>query len=196
MSARALTLVLGERTYELRLSGPGPAGEITLTGRRRGPDGDEVELGEFHGRASVRDGAIEVLGDEGRLRVVVARDAGGVWVSWRGRTAFLRAGAGARSRPPTAASGDEIRAPMTGVLVEVRVAAGDRVAEGATVAVLEAMKMEYRLATPRDGVVREARRRAGERVEMGDLVVALEAGSAGPADGAEGEQRAVRGSAP
>jgi acetyl/propionyl-CoA carboxylase alpha subunit len=45
---------------------------------------------------------------------------------------------------------------MTGKLVEVRVAVGDVVEPDQVVAVIEAMKMEYRLTAPRGGRV-EAR---------------------------------------
>ena len=51
------------------------------------------------------------------------------------------------------AKDDGIRAPMTGKVVEVKVAAGDAVEEGQVVVVLEAMKMEYRLSAPKAGVV-------------------------------------------
>jgi biotin carboxyl carrier protein len=94
-------------------------------------------------------------------------------VGWRGRTAFVERAAATRARPAGTVSRDEVRAPMTGVLVEVRAAPGARVARDETLAVLEAMKMEYRLPAPRDGIVQEIPHRAGDRVELGSVLVRL-----------------------
>ncbi|MFL1381451.1 acetyl/propionyl/methylcrotonyl-CoA carboxylase subunit alpha, partial [Nocardiopsis protaetiae] len=59
-----------------------------------------------------------------------------------------RAGAGA-----AAASGDALVSPMQGTVVKVVAAEGQEVAEGDTVVVIEAMKMEQPLAAHRAGVV-------------------------------------------
>ena len=46
-------------------------------------------------------------------------------------------------------------APMQGTVISVDAKAGDSVAKGQTLAVLEAMKMEHTLRAPRDGVIAE-----------------------------------------
>jgi acetyl/propionyl-CoA carboxylase alpha subunit len=46
-----------------------------------------------------------------------------------------------------------LRAPMPGHVLEVRAAAGQRVATGAVLVVLEAMKMEHSLVAPWAGTV-------------------------------------------
>ena len=51
--------------------------------------------------------------------------------------------------------GDALRAPMPGLVKLVRAAAGDRVAKGQPLLVLEAMKMEHTIAAPHDGTVEE-----------------------------------------
>ncbi|HZR36785.1 MAG TPA: biotin/lipoyl-containing protein [Nevskia sp.] len=48
---------------------------------------------------------------------------------------------------------DRVRAPMPGSLVSVAVKAGQSVARGDTLLVMESMKMETTIAAPRDGVV-------------------------------------------
>jgi len=48
---------------------------------------------------------------------------------------------------------DHVRAPMPGSLVSVAVKAGQSVARGDTLLVMESMKMETTIAAPRDGVV-------------------------------------------
>ena len=83
--------------------------------------------------------------------------------------------------PPEVAAGAEgassdgvILSPMPGRIVAVSVKAGDKVAKGAPLAVLEAMKMEHALTAPFDGVVAEVRAAAGDQVSEGVLLVRLE----------------------
>jgi biotin carboxyl carrier protein len=58
-----------------------------------------------------------------------------------------------------------LRAPMTGLVKEVNVAAGSRVAKGQVVLVMEAMKMDVEVSAPASGVVAEVRVSAGQSVE-------------------------------
>ena len=58
---------------------------------------------------------------------------------------------------------------MPGTVVAVPAATGDRVAEGQTVVVVEAMKMEHRLTAPTAGTV-EVSVRAGEQVRLHQLL--------------------------
>ncbi|MCX7645540.1 MAG: ATP-grasp domain-containing protein [Rhodobacteraceae bacterium] len=74
------------------------------------------------------------------------------------------------------AGGDVVEAPMPGLVKAVFVAAGEAVAAGARLAVLEAMKMEHILAAPRDGVVAEVLAEAGAQVAAGAALIRLEAG--------------------
>ena len=63
---------------------------------------------------------------------------------------------------------------MPGRVVSLAVAAGDRVAKGAPVVTLEAMKMEHGLTAPFDAVVAEAPVSVGQQVTEGALLVRLE----------------------
>jgi geranyl-CoA carboxylase alpha subunit len=67
-----------------------------------------------------------------------------------------------------------IVAPMHGLLLEVRVATGDTVASGQTLAVLEAMKMHYEIVAEAAGVVSEVRAVAGQQVAADDLLIQIE----------------------
>ncbi len=69
-------------------------------------------------------------------------------------------------------------APMPGVVLEVRCAAGSVVEAHETLVVLEAMKMEHHVKAPAHGVVAEVRVTVGQHVENGTLLVEFE-----PADG-------------
>lgn len=68
-----------------------------------------------------------------------------------------------------------IRAPMPGLVVEVGVKEGQRVAVGDGIVILEAMKMENEIRSPQDGVVRSVRVAAGQAVNQGDVMVEIAA---------------------
>jgi propionyl-CoA carboxylase alpha chain len=64
--------------------------------------------------------------------------------------------------------------PLPGTVIGVHVEAGQHVAEGDLLMVVEAMKMEHRITAAADGVVTEVRFATGDRVDQGDLLVALD----------------------
>ncbi|MEV4414652.1 biotin carboxylase N-terminal domain-containing protein [Catellatospora sp. NPDC049609] len=66
-----------------------------------------------------------------------------------------------------AAGGDALTAPMQGTIVKLAVADGDTVAEGDTVVVLEAMKMEQPLTAHKAGVITGLSATVGEVVQSG-----------------------------
>ena len=68
----------------------------------------------------------------------------------------------------------EIRAPLAGRVAAVNVRAGDSVADGEVVAVLDAMKMEHAITAPGAGAVRAVHVAPDEVVEAGALLVELE----------------------
>jgi geranyl-CoA carboxylase alpha subunit len=68
-----------------------------------------------------------------------------------------------------------VTAPMHGLLLEVRVAPGDTVAVGTTLAVLEAMKMHYEIAAEVAGEVIEVPAEKGRQVATDDLLILIEA---------------------
>jgi len=70
----------------------------------------------------------------------------------------------ASSSGRAATRGETVTAPMPGVVVALRVKAGDPVKAGQAVIVVEAMKMQNELAVAHDGVVREVL--VGERAAV------------------------------
>jgi len=70
--------------------------------------------------------------------------------------------------------GGSITAPMHGLLLEVRVAPGEAVAAGQTLAILEAMKMHYEIVAEAPGTVAEVLAEAGTQVAADDLLLAID----------------------
>ena len=66
-----------------------------------------------------------------------------------------------------------VPAPMQGTVGSIAVSVGDEVAAGATVAVMEAMKMEHVIAAPRSGIVRSIGVSVGDAVVAGHELVVL-----------------------
>jgi len=95
------------------------------------------------------------------------------------RGASARAGVPAASKPATrakngrAARGNDIVAPMHGVVVEVLVAVGDTVAEKQVVAVIEAMKMMNEIRAHRAGSVASVHATKGATLETNAPIVSL-----------------------
>ena len=65
-------------------------------------------------------------------------------------------------------------APMPGVVLSVEVGVGKAVTEGATLVVLEAMKMEQHVKAPVDGTVTNVLVTVGDQVDNGALLLVLE----------------------
>lgn len=67
-----------------------------------------------------------------------------------------------------------IEAPMPGLILSVRVAEGDQVAQGDPLLVLEAMKMENAILAPADGVIGRVAVREGDAVEKQAVLIEFE----------------------
>ena len=65
-------------------------------------------------------------------------------------------------------------APMPGKILAVRVDAGQVVAKGQSLVILEAMKMEHDVTAPHAGIVAEVRVAVGQQVTAGDVLVVVE----------------------
>ena len=80
-----------------------------------------------------------------------------------------RARAGASEQGPL-----RITATMPGKVVRVLVQAGEAIAVGQSIAVVEAMKMQNEIRSPKEGVLKELRVRAGANVNSGEVLAIVE----------------------
>lgn len=72
-----------------------------------------------------------------------------------------------------AAEAGRLTAPMPGKVIAFLTQAGERVARGQALAVMEAMKMEHTIHAPRDGVVQELLYGVGDQVAEGGELLRL-----------------------
>ena len=63
---------------------------------------------------------------------------------------------------------------MPGLVKAISANVGDEVDEGATLAMMEAMKMEHTLTAPRAGVIAAVNAVVGDQVDEGTVLIALE----------------------
>lgn len=141
--------------------------EEHLVGRLEGPDGEHDVEAQVHRTGP--DAVVVRTGGRGH-RAVVYREGSCLWVAVDGHTWQLCVEAPGRPEAP-ASTETQATSPMTGTVVKVDVEAGQEVVEGATLFVVEAMKMEYAVKAPRDVTIREVRAAAGDRVDIDQPVV-------------------------
>ena len=67
----------------------------------------------------------------------------------------------------------EVKAPMVGKILSIKVKVGDSVEEGDELVILEAMKMEMPIVAPEGGEVKEIKVNEGDTVETEQVLVVL-----------------------
>ena len=157
--AIALRFAEGDATYDISLRRDGESWRADLPS------------GPVTARWSERDGRLAIVsgGGEHTATVVPLGEMRHVFIGGAHRR--LRLVDPLAHAGEVEAHGGHLIAPMSGTVIAVMVKVGDRVAKGAPLVILEAMKMEHTIVAPAEGVVRAVNFRAGERVGEGaDLV--------------------------
>lgn len=73
----------------------------------------------------------------------------------------------------TPAAGAQVKAPMPGTILDVKVQAGQSVKKGDVLVILEAMKMENEILAPCDGKITGMNVRKGDTVETQALICTI-----------------------
>ncbi len=164
--------------WRYRLDCDGEHHDLTLTVDRHAPhprcvvrageDADVIEL------IAVEDGRCTYLADGVRRVIRFAFDGDALHLDGPlGAIAFRDVTHAAPGADKDAAGSGRIAAPMDGRIVAMHATPGARVHRGQTLAVLEAMKMEHRLASDVDGVVAEVTAAAGDQVRIRQILVTV-----------------------
>lgn len=133
-------------------------------------------------------GLTEIEVEQGGLRIRVARQISAVAapvtyaVAPQGPApAAAPATAAAPAAPATEPAGEAVKSPMVGTVylqpkpgADPFVRVGDRVSEGQTLLIVEAMKTMNPIAAPRSGVVAQILVEDAQPVEFGEALVILE----------------------
>ena len=158
-------VTLREQTWEIGIEGS----RVTLNGEEhqaelRGIDGTPLRLLVVDGRSW----SFPLEGKGGGLwQALVHGEAYHVEVLDE-RAAHIRSLVGEVAAP---VGPMVLKAPMPGLVVRVLASPGQKVVEGTSLIVLEAMKMENELKATGPGVVAEVAVRPGETVERGQVLL-------------------------
>ncbi|MHB8171277.1 MAG: biotin/lipoyl-containing protein [Thermincolia bacterium] len=74
----------------------------------------------------------------------------------------------------SATGGGDVKAPMPGVILGVKVKPGDKVKVGDVIVILEAMKMENEISAKKAGIIKEVKVSEGQIVGLGDILAVIE----------------------
>ena len=145
--------------------------QIKLEGKRVSAVIDDVETSISV--MSCDGDTVEFMGADGvRAAATIVRSGSDVYLKTDGRTISFQ---DLTYAPAEAAGGggDAIRAPMAGVVTSISVDVGAMVEKGQTLATIEAMKMEHRLAAPRDGEVASVDVAIGDQLAIRAILINL-----------------------
>ena len=76
--------------------------------------------------------------------------------------------------PSSVALPPEIKAPLPGIISDIKVNVGDTVSAGGTLVVIEAMKMENPIKAPADLRVTQVHVRKGQEIPNGAVIISVE----------------------
>lgn len=168
-------VTIGGRTYE-----------VEVRGDRVIVDGHEypVTVREETGYVTVTAGGVPYRvqlppPDQRQSGMEVQVDYRPFKVEWEGR---LGGGPAPRERASAPAAGGgakaavkgAVTAQISGKVVRINVKAGQAVAKGDVLLILEAMKMENEIKAPADGTVKDIPVSEGQRVSEGDVLAVIE----------------------
>ena len=122
-------------------------------------------------------GLMSLIESNGNWQGYVVSTSDGWRITANNKTLSVQNSQAARKQRGSSVTEDppgKVSAPLAGVLTEIRVKVGDIVAEGQTVAVIEAMKMQNEIKVPSAGKIPVIHVEAGGRAEKSDLIVEYE----------------------
>lgn len=159
---RMIELVQEEKTHRLTVSPQADGWQIQL-------DDAQHTLS-----ATLSGDRLDAVLDRRPLRCYLARHQDELWLFYQGERFDMQLARPQFTSGANAAA-DSLKAPMPGVISQLKVAVGETVAAGQTLLIMEAMKMEHAIRAPTAGTVAELYYRQGSQVTEGCELLRLEA---------------------
>jgi biotin carboxyl carrier protein len=154
-----------ERTIELENHSSG-----TIDGKQFSWDVIEVKNGSFHVIKNNRSYSVEVIkADVNEKSFLVLVNGNKYQLNVKDKFDELLKSLGLDNMKSNKVN--EIKAPMPGLVLDIRVSEGSEVKKGDPILVLEAMKMENILKSPTDGVVKKINVKKGVAVEKNQVLI-------------------------
>lgn len=145
---------------------------------RRWVNGEELDLSPDSAEVNAQADRLRVRGTDGTHSAVTVRLGEATHVSYRGRTYVVERVA-RRKKGGSGGDNGELRAPMPGSVVDVRVQEGESVTKGQKLVVLEAMKTQQTFVAPFDGIVRQVAVATGQQVSENAILIVVVANDNG-----------------
>lgn len=147
--------------------------KITIDGEEVLFDIAEIEQNQYHIINKNKGYSVEIVGVDvatktvkllvnGKLNELIVKDKLDLLLDKMGM------GAGASQKVA------DVKAPMPGLVLELKVKVGDEVEKGSPLLVLEAMKMENVIKSEGSGVVKKIAIEKGQAVEKGEVLLVME----------------------
>jgi biotin carboxyl carrier protein len=158
---------------------------VEISGEERTVEVERLDGGRVRARVDGQESWIAtaadpsvLVRDDGRVARVDTAPGRGRWtlsIGGAAATATVRDSRRSRAGRRSGSSGNgAIEAPMPGRVIRVAVVAGQRVAAGQALVVVEAMKMENELRAGVAGTVRDVAVREGQAVEAGERLLTVD----------------------
>jgi biotin carboxyl carrier protein len=160
------TALVGKKSFEIEFSEDG----IIINQQRVFPDIERLEEGYFHILYQNKSYRAEIVKADFKAKSFLIKVNGTTHsVDLKDRFDLLLEKMGMNSA--TAGKVNNIKAPMPGLIIDLKVKIGDLVKPGDTLLILEAMKMENIIKSPGEGVVKTVKIKKGESVEKNQVLI-------------------------
>ena len=144
--------------------------DVVVDGKKLPLDSVQVGQRSFHILHNNKGFQVEIIRQDAETKVVTLRVNSRIYtVELKDRFDLLLEKMGMNNQ----AKGklNTVRAPMPGLILDLKIKSGDTVNAGDPLLILEAMKMENILKAPGSGVVKELKVKKGDSVEKGQVLI-------------------------
>jgi biotin carboxyl carrier protein len=144
--------------------------DIVVDGKKLALDSVQVGPRSFHILHNNKGFQVEIIRQDAETKTVTLRVNSRVYtVELKDRFDVLLEKMGMNT--PASGKLNTVRAPMPGLILDLKIKSGDTVNAGDPLLILEAMKMENILKAPGNGVVKELKVKKGDSVEKGQVLI-------------------------